>query len=385
MEPFRVAVEQALLDDLQRRLAHTRWAADPGNGDWGYGTNGNFLRKLLGHWQTGYDWREHEARMNRLPQFRTTVDGQTIHFVHARGQGPKPMPLLLNHGWPWTFWDYQKVIGPLADPAAYGGDEADAFDVVVPSLPGYGFSSPLARTGINFWRTAEMWVGLMQQIGHERFGTHGGDWGAFISAQLGHRHAGHVIGVHLHFASPLDFMTGGRFARDDYDDEERDQRRVDAAFAREEMGYNALQSTRPQAASFAVEDSPLGLAAWLVEKRRRWSDCGGDVERRFSKDDLLTSVMLYWVTQTFGSSLRYYAEALRAPWQASHAQMPVVQAPTGVMLFPGEIFHPPRRWLQRYYNLQRLTRVAAGGHFAPMEEPAAVVDDLRAFFRPLRS
>lgn len=385
MAPFTVGIEQAVLDDLQRRLANTRWAADPGNADWGYGANGAYLRELLTHWQTRYDWREHEARINQLPQFRTTVDGQTIHFVHARGRGPRPMPLLLNHGWPWTFWDYQKVIGPLSDPAAFGGDEADAFDLVVPSLPGYAFSSPLARTGINFWRTADLWLSLMQQqLGYARFGTHGGDWGSFVSAQLGHKHADHVIGVHLHFAAPLDFMSGAKFAREDYDEDELPLRHADAAFAREEMGYHALQSTRPQAASFAVEDSPLGLAAWLVEKRRRWSDCGGKVETRFSQDDLLTGVMLYWVTQTFGSSLRYYAEAARHPWQPSHDKLPVVQAPTGVMLFPGEIFHPPRRWLQRYYQLQRLTRVPVGGHFAPMEEPVALVDDIRAFFRPLR-
>ena len=384
-QPFVIRIEQAALDDLQARLARTRWAEDFANDDWGYGSNAAYLKELVAHWRTGYDWRAAEAEMNRLPHFRSTIDGVPIHYIRQPGRSPRPMPLLLNHGWPWTFWDYRKLIGPLADPAAHGGDEADAFDVVVPSLPGFGFSSPLRQTGVNFTRTADLWVALMQrELGYPRFATHGGDWGSFVSAQLGHKFADRLIGVHLHFAAPLDFMNGGTVPKEDFDADELPLRRANGAFARTETGYSALQSTRPQSLAFALEDSPVGLAAWLVEKRRRWSDCGGEVERRFSKDDLLTGVMIYWLTQTAGSSARYYAEALRQPWQPSHDRLPVVEAPTGLALFPGEIYRQPRRWLRRYYNLQHCTTMPSGGHFAPMEEPERLIEDIRAFFRPLR-
>jgi pimeloyl-ACP methyl ester carboxylesterase len=384
-EPFTVRISEQALADLNLRLERTRWADDFANEGWDYGTNAQYLRELVAYWRRGYDWRQQEAQINRWPQFRTDIDGVPIHFLRARGVGPAPIPLMLNHGWPWTFWDFQKVIGPLSDPAAYGGDAADAFEVIVPSLPGHGFSTPLRRPGINFWRTADLWVLLMEALGYPRFATHGGDWGSFISAQLGHRYADRLIGVHLSMMAPLDFATGGGIPREDYAPEEQSWAQRTRQFFREGSGYFALQTTRPQTLSYALHDSPVGLCAWILEKRRAWSDCDGRVESRFSKDDLLTNVMLYWLTDSFITSGRYYYEAVHQPWRASHDRLPVVQAPTGIAVFLKEIMLRPRRWAERYYNLQRWTVYPSGGHFAPMEEPQALIEDIRAFFRPLRS
>jgi pimeloyl-ACP methyl ester carboxylesterase len=293
------------------------------------------------------------------------------------------MPILLGHGWPWTFWDFQKIIGPLADPASHGGDPADAFDVVVPSLPGYTFSTPLTTTGINFWRTADLWVTLMDGLGYPRFAAQGGDWGAMVAEQLGHKYADRLFGVHLHFLSPLgSYRTS--VDPGDYTDEpqllERNRR-----FTREGSGYASVQRTRPETLGHALDDSPVGLCSWIVDKRRSWSDCDGEVERVFSKDDLLTTVCLYWLTRSFASSARYYYEASHHPWQPSHDRQPVVEAPTAVAVFPRDVVRMPRRWAERYLNLARYTVMPRGGHFAPMEEPTRLVEDLRAFFRPLRA
>jgi len=304
IEPFRIDIADADLADLRERLARTRWTGDFANDDWGYGANAAYIRELAGYWLDGYDRREREAMMNGFAQFRTTIDEVPIHFIHERG--PDPVPLILNHGWPWSFWDFHKLIGPLTDPGAHGGDPADSFDVIVPSLPGYAFSTPLTRTGINWWKTADMWVTLMDRLGYARFGTQGGDWGAFISAQLGHAHADRVIGVHIHTPAPLDFMSGAGWDPADYDADEQHLLAEMATFSAGETGYLALQATKPQTPAVALADSPAGLLAWIVEKRRRWSDCGGDVESRFSKDELIDTVMLYWLTNSYHTSARYY-------------------------------------------------------------------------------
>ncbi|HEY0479510.1 MAG TPA: alpha/beta fold hydrolase [Kofleriaceae bacterium] len=384
-EPFHIAIPQADLDDLQRRLAHARWSPELDNDDWRYGTSGRYLRELVDYWQTGFDWRAQERAMNQLPQFRASIDGTPIHFVHRRGRGPAPMPLLLGHGWPWTFWDFQKLIEPLADPARFGGDPGDAFDVVVPSLPGYTFSTPLARSGINFWRTADLWVTLMDGLGYARFAAQGGDWGALVAAQLGHKYADRLYGVHLHFLTPLGQFGGRSVDASDYAEHERDLLDGNRRFVRDGSGYAGIQSTRPQTLAHGLDDSPIGLCAWLIEKRRAWSDCDGDVERVFSKDDLLTTVGLYWLTRSFGSSARYYYEAVHDPWRPSHDRQPVVEAPTGVAVFPRDVVRMPRRWIERYYRLERYTEMSSGGHFAPMERPDALIDELRSFFRPLRA
>ncbi len=384
-EPFTISISDEVLADLRDRLSRTRWPNDFANDHWEYGTNGAYLKELVEYWLHHYDWRSHEREMNAFSHYKTTIDNIPIHFIQEPGKGPKPMPLILSHGWPWTFWDLRKVIRPLSDPAAFGGDPADAFDVVVPSLPGYGFSSPLTVPGINYWRTADLWVKLMQDVlGYQKFGAQGGDWGAILSAQLGHKYADRLTGVHIHLMIPLDFFTAGLPDASEYGPDEKGWLEKTLNFFTAEDGYFRLQSTKPQTLAVGLNDSPAGLAAWLVEKRRTWSDCGGNVEKRFSKDDLLNTVMLYWLTQSFGTSARYYYEAAHNMWQPAHNRTPVVEAPTGCAVFLQEVVLMPRRWAERYYNLKRWTVMPSGGHFAAMEEPERLVEDIRAFFRPLR-
>lgn len=384
-ERFDIAVSDDVLTDLRTRLERTRWSPDFANDDWRYGTNLTYLRALTAYWRERYDWRRHEAAMNRFDHYRTEIDGVPIHFIHQKGKGPKPVPLILSHGWPWTFWDMHKVIGPLTDPASFGGDPADAFDVVVPSLPGYGFSTPLTKPGANAVGTADLWQVLMNDVlGYGRFAAHGGDWGALITAQLGHKHSERLIGIHIANGAPLDFFKTGLPAPDEYADDELDSRARAVQRMAEGHGYLAIQSTRPQTLSFGLADSPVGLCAWLLDKRREWSDCGGDVERSFSKDELLTTVMLYWVTESVGTAARYYYEIRHNPWQPSHHRTPTVDVPTGIIRFKHDVCYSPRRVMERNYDIRRWTSVPTGGHFAPMETPDILVDDLRAFFRPLR-
>ena len=367
-------------------MQKTRLAPEFANDDWGYGTNATYLQELLEYWATDYDWRVHEAEINRFANYKTTIEGIPIHFIYEKGKGPNPTPLILSHGWPWTFWDWHKVIGPLTDPAAHGGDPADSFDVIVPSLPGYGFSTPLATPGINFWRTADLWVTLMRDVlGYDKFAAGGGDWGAGVTSQLGHKYAQHLIGVYMHLMMPLDIFNGGLPEESYFATDEAGWYERNLNFFAKESGYSALQSTKPQTVAFALNDSPAGLCAWILEKRRTWSDCGGDVERRFSKDDLLTTMSIYWFTQTYGTSARYYYECMNNPWQPAHDRTPVVEAPTGIGVFLEEVVLMPRRWAEHYYNLQHWTIMKSGGHFAPMEEPQALTEDIRTFFRSLRA
>jgi pimeloyl-ACP methyl ester carboxylesterase len=385
-EKFTVAIPDNVLDDLRERLARTRFAPDFANADWTFGTEANYLKELVAYWRDRFDWRAVEREMNGYAHYRTTIDGMPIHFIHEPGKGPKPIPIIMSHGWPWTFWDLHKVIRPLADPAAHGGDARDAFDVIVPSLPGYGFSTPLTTTGVNYWNTADLWVKLMREVlGYDKFAAQGGDWGALITAQLGHKYAQHLIGVHVHLLASLGFFGGqGGPKPEDFAPEEKGWLDHNRRFITQGSGYMAIQSTRPQTLAQALNDSPAGLCSWILEKRRAWSDCGGDVERRFTKDDLCTTMTLYWSTQSFNTSARYYYEAAHNPWRPSHDRTPVVEAPTGAAVFLKEVMLMPRRWAERYYNLKRWTVMPSGGHFAPMEEPQALIDDIRAFFRPLR-
>jgi pimeloyl-ACP methyl ester carboxylesterase len=383
-EPFQIAIPEDDLVDLAARLARTRWSPELANDDWRYGTSEAYLRELVEHWRRRFDWRTQERTINAVPQFTTSIDGIPLHFAHLRGQGPRPIPLLLGHGWPWTFWDFRKVLGPLHDPAAHGGSPEDAFDIVAPSLPGYAFSTPLTQIGLNFWRTADLWVRLMDGLGYPRFAAQGGDWGALVAMQLGHKHADRIIGVHLHFLTQLSAYTSKQLDASEYAPDEQDALAANRRFARDGSGYHAIQMTRPQTLAHGLDDSPVGLAAWLVEKRRSWSDCGGDVERAFSKDDLLTTICLYWFTRSFGSSARFYYEAAHNPWRPSHDRTPVVEAPTGLAVFPHDVLRMPRAWTERYCNIARYTVMPRGGHFAPMEQPQLLVDDIRAFFRPLR-
>ncbi len=348
---------------------------------WDYGSNLAYVKELSEYWHTAFDWRAQEAALNRFAHFRTTIDGMGIHFVHERGKGPNPMPLIITHGWPSTFFEISKVIPLLADPASHGGDPADAFDVVVPSMPGYGFSEHTTRRGINLARIADMWSQLMTQgLGYSRFGAQGGDWGAGVTARLGFSYASQVVGIHTTAVSgaPNTWMPGMR----ELSVAERTLVESRAHWFQEEGGYFHIQGTKPQTLSYGLNDSPTGLAAWIVEKWRTWSDCDGDVERRFSKDELLTTIMIYWVTQTINSSTRLYYENLHNTWVIQPGQR--IDVPCGVARFPHDNSYPPREWAERFYNLQQWTEMPRGGHFAAFEEPELLANDIRAFFRPLR-
>ncbi|HZH78912.1 MAG TPA: epoxide hydrolase [Archangium sp.] len=384
-EQFRISIPEDVLADLHQRLSRTRWAGDFGNENWAYGTEQGYLSELVRYWLEDFDWRAQEKALNAFNHYRTTLDGIPIHFLHERGQGPRPLPLVMTHGWPWTFWDMQKVIRPLTQPAEFGGDPRDAFDVIVPSLPGYGFSTPLTKTGVNWWRTADLWVRLMQEVlGYSKFAAYGADWGGLITGQLGHKYADRLVGVYLTGLAPLDVFTRGLPPPSAYGPDEQEALVRAMRFAQEGGGYMSIQSTRPQTLAYAMHDSPVGMCAWLLEKRRDWSDCGGNVESVFSKDDLLTTMTLYWATQSFDTAARYYYEATHHPWTPSHSRSRVIEAPTAVALFLKDLVQAPRRWAEEYCNLQRWTIFPAGGHFAPMEQPERLVEDIRAFFRPLR-
>lgn len=398
-EPFAVAIGDDVLADLRDRLSRTRFPGDFGNREWTYGTNEDYLRDLVGYFLDEFDWRAQERAINAVQQFTATVDGLPIHFVHERGRGPAPIPLVISHGWPETFWDLRKLIGPLSDPAAHGGDPADAFEVVVPSLPGYGFSTPLSTTGVSPLTTADLWVTLMQEIlGYGRFAASGGDWGSVITTQLGHKYADRLHGIFLHTQFPLSFNPGGptldvppgiRFEggmphASEYGVNEQGWLDHGLAFFGQGSAYSFQQSTFPQTLAYGLNDSPAGLLAWILEKKRAWADTGGDVETRFTKDDLCTTLVMYWATGSYGTSARYYYEFAHHPWTPSHDGFPIVSAPTACAVFPEENILMPKRWAERYYNLEQWEVMSSGGHFAPMEEPVAMVDGLRRFFRRFR-
>jgi pimeloyl-ACP methyl ester carboxylesterase len=388
-QPFEIEIPQARLDDLDRRLASVNWAPEIENADWRYGASGAYLRELVAYWRERYDWRTHERAMNAHAHYRVEIDGVPIHYMRVPGRGPDPLPLILTHGWPWTFWDFAKVIGPLSDPAAHGGDPADAFELIVPSLPGYVFSTPLARTGLQWASTADLWARLMRDVlGFERFGAHGGDWGALVTLQLGHRYADLLCGIHSTHVFPLPAFSGERpWAIGDAAGAllaSSEDRAAALEWEKRFASHVAVQTLDPQTLAFALHDSPIGLAAWLVERRRAWSDCDGDVEKSFSKDELLTGIMLYWLTDSFSSAIRFYAEASKTDWTPAHDSAPLIGAPTGLTLFDFDSPPGPRDWIPGYCNLHLLRERSSGGHFGPAEAPEAIVEDVRDTFRELR-
>lgn len=380
IEPYRIAVPDAVLTDLRERLARTRFPDEiPGSG-WGYGTNLAYLRELVAYWRDHYDWRAAEERINRFPQFRAEVGGLGIHLIHRKGIGPAPMPLIITHGWPGSITEFLEIIEPLADPGAHGGDPADAFHVVVPSMPGYGFSDHPKEPGMDPQRIAAMWAELMVGLGYDRFAAQGGDWGSMVTTYLGADHGARLIGIHLNMV--IAFPPDPTNPAADVTPEELAGLAQMGEFLEKETGYQRIQGTKPQTLAYALNDSPAGLAGWIVEKFHTWSDCHGDVESRFTKDQLLTNIMFYWVTETANSSCRLYCETMRA------GKFPPkdfkVDVPTGCALFAKEIVQPPRAWVEKMYNVTHWKRFPSGGHFAAMEEPAALVADIREFFRPLR-
>jgi microsomal epoxide hydrolase len=379
---FRLHVEDRVLEDLRERLARTRWPDEPpGGAPWQYGTDLGYLRELATYWRDTFDWRAQEQRLNGWPQYTATVGAIDVHFVHAPGVGPRPLPLLLSHGWPGSVWEFHKLIPLLSDPERFGGDSADAFSVVAPSLPGYTLSFRPGQPRLAAPAIADTFAELMVDVlGYPRFGAQGGDWGAFISAALGLNHADHVAGIHLNLL-PLRRDEAGLLAGDD--PESVAYRAELEHWLREETGYSTIQGTRPQTLAYALTDSPVGLAAWIVEKFRVWSDCGGQLETRFSKDELLTNVMLYWVSGAIGSSFWPYYARQHEGWLLPGPRS--VEVPTGYSSFPRDILHPPRALAERAFsNIQRWTVHSSGGHFAALEEPEALARDIRDFFRPLR-
>ncbi|MBE7556126.1 MAG: epoxide hydrolase [Anaerolineales bacterium] len=371
-----------MLNDLKSRLRSTRWPDQVEGAGWDYGTELSYLQELVHYWLTQFDWRKQERLINELPQFQARVNGLNLHFVYVRGQGPQPLPLVVTHGWPSTFFEMYKIIGPLADPAAYGGDPADAFDVVVPSLPGFGFSERPAQRGS--LRVDILWRTLMTEVlDYRRFGAHGSDIGARVTSALGRFHPDVVIGIHigsvdLDWPEPLPPDAELSAAERDYLERVR-------RWEKEEGAYAEVQATRPQTLAYGLHDSPVGLAAWIVEKFRAWSDCGGDVESRFTKDELLTTITLYWVTETINASMRRYYEQRHDPNPNPLRLGERIETPTGIAMFPGEKeLLVPREWAERSYNIQHWSNPPHGGHFAALEEPELLVADIRAFFRTLR-
>jgi pimeloyl-ACP methyl ester carboxylesterase len=378
-EPFGALTAPAQLEDLSARLRATRWPDAPEDAGWSCGTDVAYLRELVAYWAGGFDWPAQEATLGRLPRFRATVGGLGIHFIHVRAAAPggPVLPLVLSHGWPDSFWRYTKVISLLTDPGAHGADPADSFDVVVPDMPGYGYSDRPAGLPLDSIAVAGLWAELMAGLGYSRFGAAGGDMGSHVSRYLALDHPDRVVAVHRTDAG-LPVFAGDRA---DLAPEERAYLDEAAAWAATEGAYGAMHRTKPQTAAFGLTDSPAGLAAWIVEKLRAWSDCHGDLERRFTKDEILTNITIYWVTATIGSSMRMYRANAAIP-PAQHARR--VQVPSGFSLFPADIARPPRAWLERTANVVRVTEPARGGHFAPFEEPDLYADELRAFFRPFR-
>jgi len=384
IQPLNIGVSQPVLDDLQDRLSRTRWPNEIEGAGWDYGVNLGYLRELCSYWQTQFDWRAQEDYLNTFHHFHTEVDGFGIHFIHHTGTGPDPIPLLLTHGWPDSFVRFLKIIPMLTDPKAYGAS-GPSFDVVVPSLPGFAFSDKPTEGGMSF-QVADLWDKLMtEQLGYSHYVAHGGDWGSTVTEQLARSHSHSVLAIHLtdvpfyhSFQKPSDLSA-----------EEKEFLGKLETFPRTEGAYAMIQSTRPQTLAYGLNDSPAGLAAWLVEKFRNWSDCEGDVEKRFTKDELLTNVMIYWATATINSSfLPYYdranAGAMRWAVEALKTWIGSSDVPAGFALFPKDLSTPPREWAERFFNVQRWTDMPRGGHFAAMEEPALLAGELRQFFHAVR-
>ena len=386
IQPFRIAIPEDMIADLKQRLASTRWPGEISGSGWDYGSNLAYMKELTDYWRAGYDWRAQEEALNRFAHFKARMDedagGMGIHFIHERGRGPDPLPLVITHGWPSSIYEMTKIIPLLTDPAGHGGDPVDSFDVVAPSLPGYGFSDPTSHRGINTMRTADLWTKIMTEgLGYQRFCAHGGDWGAAVTTCLGYGYPEQVMGIHLTMAFATRTPRGPEDAELSMPEWEAIHNR--ARWQQEEAGYSHIQSTKPQTLSYGLNDSPTGLAAWIVEKFRTWSDCNGDVESAYTKDDLLTNVTIYWVTQTINSSTRLYYENRRNPLSLGQGER--VRVPTALAAFPREIIRTPREWVEQSYNLQRWTEMPRGGHFAALEEPELLVEDIRAFFRQFRS
>jgi pimeloyl-ACP methyl ester carboxylesterase len=386
VQPFKIAIDDAILRDLKERLARTRWPDAVDAAGWDYGVPLAYMKELVDHWQHKYDWREQERKLNRFDQFKTRIDGLDIHFVHVKSKESNALPLVVVHGWPGSFCEFHKMIGPLTDPVAHGGKAEDAFHVICPSLPGFGFSEKPKERGWNSQRMAEVFAKLMPRLGYARYGAQGGDWGSGITRWLAGADGGHCIGGHSNFPSGSRPMEDPMRGVTPKEMERVEQRRREL---NDHYAYAAIQGTRPLTLGYGLNDSPAGLAAWIIDKFWAWSDHGGNLDNSFSRDELLTNVMIYWVTNTMPSSVRIYFESQHnqprpstmTPWQNTGKP-----APMGYALFPKEINVPPRAWVERAQGspLVHWTEMPRGGHFAALEQPGLLVEDVRSFFRKVR-
>ncbi|WP_025719295.1 epoxide hydrolase family protein [Paenibacillus sp. 1-18] len=379
VERFHIHIADEVLVDLKRRLQHIRWPDQLENSGWDRGADLTYLKSLVSYWREQYDWREHESQLNRFSQFCCHINGIDVHFVHECGKGPNPIPIILTHGWPDSYLRYQKIIPLLTDPASYGGDPKDSFDVIVPSLPGFGFSSSPDHPGVNNYQVSEMWAKLMtKELGYGKFAAAGGDIGSGVTRYLASNHPELLFGIHLTDIGIIrDLLTSHEQVK--LSEEELQYKKRALEWISLEGGYMSIQSTRPQTLAYGLSDSPVGLAGWIIEKFRAWSDCGGDLRQRFSEDELITHIMVYWLTNTIGSSTRMY-------YENSHSLPPLgyIKVPTGVALFPADIVLPPKDWAVRNLNITRWTNMARGGHFTAMEEPELLAQEIRAFYKPYR-
>jgi pimeloyl-ACP methyl ester carboxylesterase len=374
ISPFRIQVPETVLADLRQRLANTRWPEAELVSDWSQGTPLQWIQAVCAYWAKGYDWRAREAALNRFAQFTTPIDGLDIHFIHMRSPHAGAMPLLITHGWPGSIVEFHKVIEPLVNPTAFGGKAEDAFHIVCPSLPGFGFSGKPQSTGWNRERIARAWAVLMARLGYDRYGAQGGDWGSGITADIGHLDTAHCAGIHITLAMGTPPQANGEPTP-----EEQRALAGMAHYRQWDSGYSTQQATRPQTLAYGLADSPAGQAAWILEKFWAWTDCNGHPENIFTRDELLDNVMLYWATNSAASSARLYWESFGKRSQA------LVSIPTGVAVFPKEIVTPVRQWMApRFTNITHWSEMPKGGHFAAFEQPDLFVDEVRAFFRTLR-
>ena len=376
IKPYHLAIESAAIDELRARIARVRWPDEAPDAPWAYGTSLAFMRELAAYWADGYDWRKTEAGLNANPQFTTRIDGIDVHFLHVQGCGPNPKPLLLSHGWPGSILEFMKLIPMLTDPAAHGGDAADAFTVVVPSLPGYTLSFREHQARKSLPEIGAIFHELMTRLGYARYGAQGGDWGSFVTAWLGANRAAQVIGIHLNM---LPLRRDAAMFANPSEDEKRYLDELKAWLA-EETGYQAIQGTRPQTLAFALSDSPIGLAAWITEKYRAWTDCNGDPRNALTMDEMLGNISLYWFTNCIGASFWPYYARLHGAWPIDGR----ITVPTGYCDFPHEILRPPRAAAERVFDIRRWSVMQRGGHFAALEQPEALAREIRAFFQPLQ-
>jgi pimeloyl-ACP methyl ester carboxylesterase len=382
LTPFRIEVPEGELRDLRERLTRTRWPEPATVTDWSQGMPLSYARELCGYWAEGYDWRATEARLNALPQFRTLIDGLRIHFLHVRSPHPDALPLVITHGWPGSIVEFLKVIGPLTDPVAHGGEVGDAFDVVCPAPPGYGFSDKPSERGWNVQRIAVAWAALMAELGYERYGAQGSDWGTSISTVLAQQDPDHVVGIHL--TPPLAPPDPATF--DDLSDRERAALATIEHSGEWDSGYSREHATRPQTIGYGLVDSPAALCAWIIEKFWAWTDCDGHPENVLTRDELLDNLMFYWLPGTGASSARLYWESIRQvnEWITGRAD-DAITVPTGCSIFPKELQRPSRRWAEkRFLDIRYWNEPDKGGHFAAFEQPGLFVDEVRAFFRLVR-